>query len=484
VGLAASTIGRWRSDPVAFVRENFGIAPDAWQVEALRAFADPALPLISMQACAGPGKTALLSWCAWHFLSCWGEPGDHPKGFAVAVSGDNLKANLWPELSKWQQKSPYLLAMFTWSAERIFASEHKATWFLEARSWNKSASPEEQANALSGLHGGYVLALIDESGAIPPAVARKAEQALSTKPTFGKVVQAGNPLSRSGMLYAAAQSKDWHVIRITGDPDDPLRSPRIDLEWARRKIAAHGRNDPWVKAYILGEFPDTAINALLSVDEVRDSMRRAPRGHDFEHAAKVIGVDVAREGLDQSAIILRQGVMCWPPTLLRGASSIHGAGVVAQLATREDADAIFADNTGGFGGGWVDQLRQLGHSPIPVHFAGTPDDPRFANKRAEMWWRMAEWVREGGALPDCPELVAELCEPTYTFKGDRLILEPKDDVKERIGRSPDIADALALTFASQVAPRKFMPDWELAKHASRRIRHGGDKWNPFRPAKR
>ena len=66
---------------------------------------------------------------------------------------------------------------------------------------------------------------------------------------------------------------------------------------------------------------------------------------------------------------------------------------------------------------------------------------------------MAKWVKGGGALPPVPELVRELTSVTYTFKGDRVILEDKKLLKKRIGFSPDIADALALTFAAPVAPR-------------------------------
>lgn len=474
---AVKTLRRWRLDPVAFVRENFGVEPDAWQVDALRAWVGDC-QRISLQACAGPGKSAVLAWCGWHFLSCFGEPGDHPKGFACSVTSDNLKANLWPEFAKWQGRSRYLSEYFTWGAERIHQNEHKATWFLEARSWPKTASAEEQGKTLSGLHGGYVCALIDESGAIPPAVGRAADQALSTGPKFGRLVQAGNPLSRDGMLYAASRSSDWHVIRITGDPDDPKRSPRIDIDWARGRIAEHGRDDPWVMAYILGQFPLAAIDSLLSVDEVRAAMERCPRGHDIEGLARVMGVDVAREGLDASALVIRQGPLMWKPILLRGVRSIEGASVVADTWRREELDAVFVDNTGGFGGGWIDQLVALGKSPIPVEFAGKPRDPRFANKRSEMWWDMAEWVKGGGAIPkSCNEIVAELTVPTYTFKGDKLILEPKVDVKARLGRSPDIADALAMTFASPVATMK--PNEIL--WANVMARKPAKSGNPFRP---
>ena len=86
-------------------------------------------------------------------------------------------------------------------------------------------------------------------------------------------------------------------------------------------------------------------------------------------------------------------------------------------------------------------------------FASRPNDPRYENKRSEMYFEAIDWIRRGGALPDCPELVAALSQTTYSFRGDRLLLEPKEQLKQRLGYSPDDADAFALTFAQSVAAR-------------------------------
>lgn len=188
-----------------FVDEQFHVTPDRWQEEALLAFASPAGKdqRISLQACAGPGKTAVLAWCGWWFLSTKGERGNHPKGAAVSISKENLRDNLWAEYAKWQGISSYLKSQFTWTSQRIFANDHPETWFISARAWPKSANADEQGKTLSGLHSKYVMAQIDESGAVPTTVLRAAEQALSTC-KFGKIIQAGNPISLEGMLYAAA----------------------------------------------------------------------------------------------------------------------------------------------------------------------------------------------------------------------------------------------------------------------------------------
>jgi phage terminase large subunit len=303
---AAGNIRRWREQPEAYVFENFGVTPDAWQADVLRAFVDPSKPRISMQACVGPGKTAVMAWCAWIFLSCYGDKGEHPKGVAFAITSDNLRDNFWTEMAKWKQRSAYLDAAFEWQAERIFAKHHPETWFIAARTWPKTASPEQQAKTISGLHGEYVAAFADESGAIPVPVLRGGEQMLSTRPKFGKFLQAGNPTSLEGMLYAAATQlrHQWYVVRITGDPDDPNRSPRIDLEWARDQIQTWGRDNPWIMSSLLGQFPPSSINALLGLEDVEAAMggicrttpttgRRSASG-STSHATATIGRSSSR----------------------------------------------------------------------------------------------------------------------------------------------------------------------------------------------
>jgi hypothetical protein len=176
---------------------------------------------------------------------------------------------------------------------------------------------------------------------------------------------------------------------------------------------------------------------------------------------------VAREGDDASVIFPRQGLVAFPPRILRNVKTIEGAHSVATKKTEWDSDAEFVDNTGGFGGGWIDQLVNLGHAPIGVHFASAASEPGYANKRAEMWFKMAEWVKGGGALPNVPALIAELTTPTYAFKGDKLLIEPKEEIKKRLGRSPDLADALALTFAHPVAPKlRGLEAWAAAANGN------------------
>lgn len=450
---AADKIRLWRERPDAFVRDCFGAEPDPWQDDVLRAF--PHEQRMAMKCCKGPGKTTLLSWIAWNFLLT----RPHPKIAATAISKDNLDDNLWTEMAKWQKRSPLLSAKFEWTKTRIYMREHPETWWMSARSFSRSADPAQQADTLAGLHSDFLLFLIDESGGVPSSVVAAAEAGLANAdPGSGceaHLIQAGNPTHLEGPLYDACTKarRLWHVTEISADPDDPKRTPRVSAEWARQQIELWGADNPWVLVNVFGRFPPASINALIGPDEVRDAMARHYREPDYDFAAKVMGVDVAREGDDASTIYSRQGLVVWKPLVLRNVDGNFGAGVVDRRWREFDADACFVDGTGGWGYPWIDALKTFNRNAIAVKFSGEPIDRQYFNKRTEMYMLAVNWIKGGGALPDVPELVGDLTQTTYTFKNDRLLLEPKEAIKLKLGRSPDHGDGLALTFAFPVQPR-------------------------------
>lgn len=432
------------------MRDVFGVTPDAWQDDTLAMF--PTSPRIAMKACKGPGKTCVLAWLAWNFLLT----RPHPKIAATSISGANLSDGLWTEMALWQGRSDLLRAAFQWNKERITSRTSPETWWMAARTWAQSAEKRKQADTLAGLHADYLLFLIDEVGGVPDGVMAAAEAGLANAIGMpGKeahIVIAGNPTHLEGPLYRACTTERslWRVVEITSDPDDPKRTPRVSAEWARQQIQKYGSDDPWVLVNVFGRFPPSSMNALIGPDEVRDAMKRSHRDDAYAGAAKILGVDVAREGLDKSIICPRQGVRVFPMLEASDFDSLQGAGWVARKWGDWAADACFIDNTGGFGAGWIDQLRVLGRKPIGIHFAGKAGEPRYANKRAEMLFKACQAVKDGTALPDDPLLLEEMTAHTYFFKKDALQVEEKAQVKEKIGRSPDRFDALGLTYAQPV----------------------------------
>ena len=463
--IAADKLRLWREKPDVMVRELFNVEPDAWQIDVLQAF--PHNQRLAMKACKGPGKTCLLAWIAWNFLLT----RPYPKCAATSISADNLSDNFWTEMAKWQNMSPLLKDMFTWTKTRISHKEFPETWWIAARAWPKAADRDRQADTLAGLHADYILFILDESGGIPDAVMATAEAALSSC-VEGHLVQAGNPTMLEGPLYRASTTERnlWHVTEITGDPDSPKRSPRISIQWAREQIEKYGRDNPWVLINVFGEFPPSSLNALIGLDELKASANRYYREFEIGAAPRILGIDVARFGDDKSVICKRQGIQCFPFIEYRNLDSLMGASHTTNLWTEWDADACFIDDTGGFGAGWIDQLRGLGRSPIGVGFAtNAGNSARYANKRAEMYFEAVEWIKRGGAIPDSRELIEALSQTTYTFQKDKLLLEPKEDIKSRLGFSPDHADAFVLTFAFPIA---------VTRRKHRGVRHQFD-YDPF-----
>lgn len=449
---AAGAIARWRKSPSSMVRDLFRVEPDLWQLEALDAF--PHSPRLAMKACKGPGKTTVLAWLGWNFLLCY----LHPKCAAVSITGENLADGLWTEMAKWRSSSALLQRAFEWTKTRIYSRDHPETWFMSARTWPRSGSTEQQADTLAGLHADNLLFLIDEAGGIPDAVMAAAEAGLANADGATKhahIVMAGNPTHLEGPLYRACTNESalWELIEITSDPDDPKRTPRVSVEWAKQQIAKYGRDNPWVLVNVFGRFPPSSLNSLIGPDEVRAAMDRHYRPPDYEKSAKILGVDVALYGDDSSVIFPRQGLVSFEPIQIRNVRPTIGAGQVARKWADWNADACFIDATGGFGDPWAAALEDLNYSPTRVLFSGNATNARYFNKRAEMYFELCEWIRKGGAVYPDPDIVAELTATTYTFKGDKLVLEPKEQVKAKIGRSPDKSDALALTFAFPVLAR-------------------------------
>jgi hypothetical protein len=435
---------------VAFVRECLGAEPDGWQLEVLQAF--PTHQRIALKACKGPGKSTVLAWLVWNFLLT----RPHPKVIATSITGDNLRDGLWTELAKWQARSAILQTAFTWTTTRIQANDHPDTWFASARQWSRTADATQQADTLAGIHAERVLFVIDEAGGVPDSVAAAAEAGLATG-LETKLVIAGNPTLLSGPLYRASTRERplWWVKEITGDPDDPNRAPRISIQWAREQIEKYGRDNPWVLVNVFGEFPPAQANSLVAVDVVTAAQRRQLTLAEYGDDAIILGVDVARYGDDRSVAFARQGRRAFPPRVWRGLDLMTLSGNVARYMDEVKPHAVFVDQTG-IGSGVVDRLRQLGRRVIGIDFGGKPygmneAGDRCQNRRAEMWWSMAEWVKTA-QIPDLAEIVAELTAPTYTYANaaGKLQLESKEDMKKRGLPSPDLADALALTFAEPV----------------------------------
>ena len=216
------------------------------------------------------------------------------------------------------------------------------------------------------------------------------------------------------------------------------------------------------------EYPATAQDAFQSGagDSLIDSalvlqarQRELPRAPDS--TPLVLGVDVARGGGDKTRIIDRRG-RHYGHGINRSldcADLMQVAGLVAAEIERLRPDRVFIDATGGYGAAVYDRLKELGYRRLvgAVEFGGRARDPEaFANRRAEIWAALRDHLAEPGGcdLIDDEELHRHICAPGYAFDSSgRLLLERKEEIRKRLGFSPDAGDAAALTHAEPLRRR-------------------------------
>jgi hypothetical protein len=267
------------------------------------------------------------------------------------------------------------------------------------------------------------------------------------------LIAFGNPTRNSGWFFDAFNSQRHRYITRQIDSRSVAITNKTQInEW----VEDFGESSDFVKVRVRGVFPSQSSLQFIGRDLVDDAMTREV--HVEKGEAACVGVDVARFGDDASVIRTRIGrdARSWPPIRLRGADTMVVAARVSEhinlLRAGGHRTALFVDG-GGVGGGVVDRLRQLGHDVVDVQFGSKANDPRrYANKRAEIWGLMRDWLAIGAIEKD-EGLVTDLTSVEYGFTagGDAILLEKKSSMKSRGLASPDDADALAITFAAPVA---------------------------------
>jgi hypothetical protein len=306
----------------------------------------------------------------------------------------------------------------------------------------------DNPDALRGMRLDGVV--IDEVAHVKPEVWNDIVQpALSDRRGWAVFIGTPAGVNLFSELFFRAQSlPDWHSAKWTVYETDALQSDEV--ERLRRDMP----EGSFRREYEC-DFTAAGDDQLISLVDVEVASKRVYVARDVMGAPRILGVDPARFGDDRSVIVKRQGLQMFTPLVYRGLDNMDLAARVAAVISEWQPDATFIDS--GAGAGVIDRLRQLGHSVIEVPFGGKATQPHlFVNRRTEMWWGMREWLVSGGAIPNETALKQELATPIYWFDAaGRKVLEPKDEVKKRLmgAGSPDIADALALTFAAPVHAR-------------------------------
>lgn len=453
-------VARFAKNPLGFVEYAFPwgepgpledkAGPDAWQREVLEGVAKGLSVETAFQDATasghGVGKSALVAWLLLWAMSTY----ENTRGIVTANTENQLRTKTWAELSKWHR----LLINRHWfrlTATALFSAQaaHEKTWRIDAVPWS-----ENNTEAFAGLHneGRRIIVVFDEASAIPDIIWETTEGALTDANTEILWFAFGNPTRNTGRFKECfGRFRHRWATRQVDSRKVAITNKTQIAEW----IEDFGEDSDFVRVRVRGVFPRAGSLQFISGEVVQEARDR--KVEPLAHEPLILGVDVARFGDDRTVLCYRRGrnAASMPWHTYRGLDTMQVAARVAEAYTQHRPAAIFVDE-GGLGAGVVDRLRQLSVPVTGVNFGGKPDRAqtddgiKVRNKRAEMWAFMRAWLK-GGMVPDDHELAADLTGVEYGFDENQAIqLEKKEHMKKRGLASPDLGDALALTFAYPV----------------------------------
>lgn len=459
--------------------------PDAWQTKFLKDIRNRLNDLRSdeetvndamfyaTKAGHGVGKSAATSWIILWLMST----RPHFAGVVTANTRDQLTRKTWREVEIWRRRC-ITGHWFKYNATSLHHIVHKDTWRTDAIPWS-----EHNSEAFAGMHnaGRGQAIIFDESSGIADVIWEVAEGAMTDPDAFWFTF--GNPTKRSGRFYDCWHkfARRWHKFTVDARDAKVANKKRIN-----EMIEDWGLDSDYVRVRVLGEFPFQDVATLIPSEWLDKALYRPVMG--VERYKPIWGLDVARFGDDRTALAKRRNRTLMEPVIFwQGLNLMQICQRIRAIWEETDTDdkpsAICVDAIG-VGAGVVDRLNEMASEG---HFEGTmiiginvsesaSVHDKFARLRDELWWRARSWFekldcsmqqdvekRASWILDEGNEeyfsdpaarmsrkspITDELRDILFSYlPNGKIKLEPKQDTKERLGRSPDGADAFVLTFA-------------------------------------
>lgn len=437
-----------KGDPVRFAEEVFGLRVWRRQAEFLRACRDHAR--VSVTSGHKTGKTRSLAILAWWFTS---DPEARPQARVpmTSSSAEQLKRAFWREVT----------ALWRIAKARGYDLPEPALDPATGVRWEDGREifgfSTKDAERAAGVSGAWIKYLIDEASGVAATIfeAIEGNRAGGSKGSTSTVL-ASNPTQQSGEFFESHHGKRdlYHPMTMSSEEAAATEPPIAGLatrEWIDEKRREWGEDSPIYAVRVLGRFPGQSNDAVMGLTPILDAVER------WEGTAAdgplVVGLDVARFGDDETVAACRRGrkvikvIRLAPGDGPDTAKRLTVALADAKLARQGEVPTVNVDAIG-VGASVFDALKRDASVKAAAVNTGSaskrPDE--FANLRAELHFAGRAWVAEGGALPDDAKLQAEAVAPKYkTDARGRVLVESKDDIRKRLGRSPDACDAWLLS---------------------------------------
>lgn len=410
-----------------------------------RAIAGQAKRRISVVSGHGTGKSCSISLLILWFLFCH-KDAQIP---CTAPTSNQMHDILWKEVSIWLKKMPaQIQEKFTWSSEYIRVNESPESWFARAKTASK-----ENSEALAGVHGDHVMVLVDEASGVYDEIYNTAEGSLTGENVLVILISNGTRLV--GYFYDThhGDSQNWQNLAFNAE-----ESPIVEDGFIERIATKHGTDSDEYSIRVKGGFgAEEGIDDQGYVPLLVEADLRKASGTDLNGRIK-LGIDPAGDGGDAMAQVGRDAYRAKVLSLEKVSTpkSIARIAVGLMKAHGITGDDVAADNFGI--GANVAQEVALANPAEPIRIEGVnvgddaEEKDRFLNRRAELAWRMREWIKKGGEIVDLDNMREELLSLRYRRTAGgiaRIQLMDKRTMKKlglNHGKSPNRVDALMLTF--------------------------------------
>ena len=420
---------RIQSDPSFYLREILGGKPYPKQIEIANSLATERR--VSVVGCNGSGK----DWLAAR-LALWWVTSYYPA--KVVITGPTYRQVsdvIFNELKEAYRSTGVSggLGGKLYDAPRWQLDETTfITGFATDKPWN-----------LQGFHSPNLLVIVTEAHGM-------SEDSINALYRLNPrtMLMTGNPFAVTGPFYNSHHKNRtlWRTFQISAYDTPNLQGNGVVVPGMVTSGDVADREQEWgadsslYRGSVLGEFVEDLADVILPLSILQQSLHNevTPEGET------TVGCDVARFGKDKTIVALRQGNHAEIIHKTQGKDLMGTAGWLGRYCEDQNIDKLVIDDTG-LGGGVTDRLNEVG---IPgteiVAFKGgesAKSSDRFANRIAEAWWVMRDWVMNGGRIPNDDALVGQLSTRGYSIQSDRRIALTQ---KSKMANSPDEADALAM----------------------------------------
>lgn len=425
---------------------------------------------VGVESGKGVGKTHFGAALVYWFLECF----ENSLVITTAPKKEQLSLHIWKEIQRLHNK----FGRGDLTTLKLRMNPGKDDWIAVGYIAGVEASEiETSAKKAQGFHAEHLLIILEETPGIKEPIMTALQDTCSAPHNL--ILALGNPDHQFDTLHKFCSLPNVKYVRISGKDHPnvvlgksdfiPGATSREDI--SRKLLRYKGEDNPLFLASVRGISPSQSADSLIRLEwcyAARDRRKKYEdsKGKVIEELIKglpALGVDVANsEDGDKAAIAEGKGAVLFSVDDFQcpDSNQLGKRDVLRRMKDKKISDEYVGVDGIGVGAGTVNALKEMGRKVVSIISSESPiiikrksengrtieNEEDFNNLRSQMWWQFREDLRTDPelCLPDDPELFADLVTPKWTTQNGKIVIESKETIKKRLGRSPNKGDAAVM----------------------------------------